>query len=223
MSAHDIHQDLVRDSGRMKDFAHDTEHYIFVDEGQSAELLHPAHLVWRQRVEGWETQVKVVYSVDVSKGRAWRHLSVQISVPGVLTQAELRANPAPLLELYEPIVKLFLPFQDQVAYRVQVSPPVPVVDPRDQDRQLTFRTPVTMHFLYDTGENVERGAAEVVPVHIVAYRAASEALQALAIAPPELLELSPEGRVVWRETLFSLAREASSRVLLPFPSAAIPE
>lgn len=140
---------LDKEARRMASFAHEVEHFVHVYRKESASQLYPRDLVYRMKLPAWETILVYTYSVDVlADGAHHRHLSIQFSVPGEVTQGEVNAYKRKLLELVSPMVRLFFPMHDEVESRLFVSAPVPVVDSRDGRRggNLHFRTPTHLHF-----------------------------------------------------------------------------
>ena len=150
----DIGRTLQTESARMREFAHDPEHWILVYLGENPGMF--PELRYREKLPAWETAIIFHYSVDVlADGRAFSHLSIQISVPGKLAQGVVNANVRAFLEELSPLVGAFLPFAEEVGHRMIASPPVPVVSSLDgADANVHFRTPVTFHFTVVREENV---------------------------------------------------------------------
>ena len=153
---------LEREAERMRAFAHQPEHYIRVFEGahgpaEHVERLYRDTLVYRQKQEGWETRIRYTYSVDVlANGRAVRHLCVQISVPGQITQGEINLVKDHLAAQMDGIAKTFFPLDTDVGFVARALAPIPVVD-NTGERNVHFRTPVGFHFTADHG-HVDVGA-----------------------------------------------------------------
>jgi len=104
----------------------------------------------RIKLPGWDTKITVVYSVDdlpewnldctfeerlaelegnldaLNDGlprRKVRHLSIQISIPGNFTTAQVRMVPE-FLQWYEPMVKVFFPLHEQIRATLIAHPAV---------------------------------------------------------------------------------------------------
>lgn len=182
LTAVDLGQKLDEEARRMVAFAHDPEHYIRPADHESAEVMYPAHLVLRMKLPSWETSVKFVYSVDVRDGRGTRHLSVQISVPGHLSQGEVTMAAPTLLEIFDRPVRCFFPLTEGIRYQIIASAPIPVVDPRSppSERNVHYRTVVTFHFVVDHGIVDEVAAARLPEAKKVAIRLIHAALAQLS-------------------------------------------
>ena len=147
-------------ASKAKDYAHKPENYV--TRGDSLEP-HREHLRYKIRLEGWLSAMIFWYSVERDpQGRLWRHLSIQQSVHTIdpleaITQADVNANKAEFLHQYTPIVKLVFPLHECVESAVQVHAPIPVGNP--DTRQMTYRTPIVVHFLVrqDSSEHVLLG------------------------------------------------------------------
>ena len=183
LTAEDLGMVLEVEARRMVAFAHLPEHYLRPDAGESPGRTYPAHLVTRLKLPNWETQVRFEYSVDVRNGRGVRHLSVQLSVPGHLTQGEVNAAAPSLLPLFDAGVRMFFPLVDNIRYQIVAAAPIPVVDARQapRDRNVHHRTPVTFHFLVDHGVVDEKEASALPPARREAIRRVHTALAAAAI------------------------------------------
>jgi len=134
----------------------------------------------RIKLPGWDTKITVVYSVDdlpewnldctfeerlaelegnldaLNDGlprRKVRHLSIQISIPGNFTTAQVRMVPE-FLQWYEPMVKVFFPLHEQIRATLIAHPAVPVVDKRAAHghNPVTFRTPLLANFVVDLND-----------------------------------------------------------------------
>jgi hypothetical protein len=155
ISADDIENDLPKVAARMRDFAHEEGHHLVIALGQSPEQNYPNDLVHRYKVPSAESIIVLTYAVDlVREGpnlRRLRHLQVQMSVPGVVKQGELNEPNVVkmLLELYQPIVKLFFPLHDHIKHKLSASVPVPIVNGLDSRDPVHHRTPVSAHFVVD--------------------------------------------------------------------------
>lgn len=150
-------ESLEREAARMRDFAHDPAHYIRIDRGEHVERKYPEALIYRQKQLGWETRIKYTYSVDVlADGRALRHLSMQISVPGEIHQGQLNQVKEHLATQLDGVGHTFFPLDSSVGFNMRALAPIPVVDPTGE-RNVHFRTPVSFHFTADHGR-VDLGA-----------------------------------------------------------------
>lgn len=177
---------LDAEARRMVAFAHDPEHYLEPRLGQSPDVTYPAHLVLRFKLPAWETAVKFAYSVDVVDGRGTRHLSAQISVPGVVTQGELNVpgTKEALLTMIDNAARCFFPLTDGIRYQIVASAPIPIVDPRSapSERNVSYRTVITFHFAVDHGVVDAEAAAGLPEPRKVAIRKVHAALAALSRA-----------------------------------------
>lgn len=141
---------------RLRAYAHQADHYVDVDQGESASHRPEHRFVFRAPQR--ETTVVFVYSVDlVTEGgevRQLRHLSIQFSMPGPITQGQANGFTTELHQMAEPYVKLFFPMRDKFRTRVQAFAPVPVVDARKPKGQgnVHFRTPIVTHYVVDQND-----------------------------------------------------------------------
>lgn len=192
-------------------FAHDPDHYLRPLLGQSPDRTYPAFMVYRLKLPNWETAVKFSYSVDVREGRGVRHLSVQVSVPGFLTQGEVTSSAPALLELLDAPVRMFFPLVDDLRYHVTALAPVPIVDARvaAKDRNVHYRTPVAFHFLVDHGVVDEEEAAAMPPARVAAVRRIHAALAQASLATTD-----PEER----DAVHSVSRDLVERYSAAFVS-----
>ncbi len=127
----------------------DREPWVLVDD-----LVR--YLVHRERLSDWETKLVFTYTCDVlPDGRTMRHLSVQMSVPGIVTTGELNVNQDLLLGNFEPIVKLYFPMHPAVAASMRAAAPVPIVNNAQSksDAVIHHRTPVLADFFVDHNAN----------------------------------------------------------------------
>lgn len=204
---------LDREARRMVAYAHEPEHFLRPERGESPERDHPAHLVYRMKLPNWETMVKFAYSVDVRDGRGVRHLSISISVPGHHTQGEMTQGAGPLLEVFDSSVRLFFPMVEGIRYQITALAPVPIVDARQErrDRNVHYRTPVIFHFLADHGVVDEIEAAAPPKMRALAFRLALGALGQLTRDAKSHdfgdLVQTAEQRTELVEELHALARE----------------
>jgi len=205
IDAQDLGTLLEVEARRMVGFAHDPEHYLHPDRGESPDRTYPAHLVTRLKLPNWETQVKFCYSVDVRDGRGVRHLSVQVSVPGYLTQGEVTGAAPQLLQLLDDPVRMFFPLAEGIRYQITALAPIPVVDARQdpRNRNVHHRTPVVFHFLVDHGV-VDEDAARALPT---AKRRAVRLVHAALAAAAR--EVAGDGEV--RDYVNEIARDLYDR------------
>lgn len=119
------------------------------------EDLQP-YLVSRFLLTDSHTRVVFTYTVDVphADGKAYRHLSVQIPVPGKVLQGELVAVQGTLLEQCEPICAAFLPAAAlgvPVRAGMRAGEPWQVIDPDKplNVRAAVWKTPVLFDFIMD--------------------------------------------------------------------------
>lgn len=138
-----------------RDYAHMEANWIDHRSDAPPSSLTEPHaevLRYKYRLEGWTTALTIWYTVDITpRGEVWRHLSISCSqshlgaIQAEQLQSEINASKKLLLELFEPTVRMFFPMSMKIATKFDVSTPVPVADPRLN--QVTFRVPMTFHFL----------------------------------------------------------------------------
>jgi len=83
-----------------------------------------------------------------------RHLCVQISVPGHVTQGIVNVGKLDFLEFFSPMVKVFFPLHESLKATLMAHQPVPIVDQRASkgDDVVAFRTPISAHFVVDVND-----------------------------------------------------------------------
>lgn len=135
---------------RAREFAHEEEHWIDIRLGETPEK-YKDHLKYKLRLEGWTTAITMWYTVDqVFDGGVWKHLSMQVSQymdkeSAATIRAQMNTYKATFLELFDPIVRAFFPMNLEVATKWDIADPIPVANP--ETKQITFRVPMTFHFL----------------------------------------------------------------------------
>lgn len=132
-------------------YAHHEGHWIDLRRGETREK-HAEYLRFKERYEGWSTALIYWYLVEINKrGEVWRHLSIACSqsdlgsLEAETIDARIVQLKGALIELFEPIVRLFFPTSKKVATHFHVDKPVPVGDPTT--RQVSFRIPLEFHFM----------------------------------------------------------------------------
>lgn len=126
------------------------ENLVDVAAGDHGERL-PAATRFSVRLPGWETRVSFAFSVERVPGRQEgttrlvEHLSISWSMPEHLTKGAVRLIAQDALLWLAPIVSEWWPGEEGVHAQVSPGEPVPVADPAT--RQLTYRTPITAHFV----------------------------------------------------------------------------
>lgn len=203
--------DLPRHAERMVAFAHDRSHYCDPTKGENPQATYPAHLTLRVKPPNAGSQLLLCYSVDVVDGKAHRHLSVQWSEPGSVTQRDLVETSAPGLELLTPIVRMFFSEDTRVSYSCRALAPVPLVDATvsPSERNVTFRTPVVFHFLADHEVVDEVVAARAPSLRRTAFTVVEVSLNATVtriMAGLDLPGLGPAERAALRQEIHAIQR-----------------
>lgn len=116
-----------------------------------------AYLSYKYKLVSNDTRAAIVYTVDVvppgmSVSGTQRHLSIQITVPGQVTQGELANVQDQLLAGLDGIVGVFLPAARlgvEVVAGARAGEPWEVVDPSKpiEIRAKTWKTPVVFDFM----------------------------------------------------------------------------
>lgn len=123
-------------------YAHDPAHWVHIDQGGGPSMEQ----MFRAQVDGWETPVTFCYSVDVVKGRPYRHLTITFRYPGELSQGALNAmagvQAGALTAWMETFVREVFPFHEATYQSVQTRPPVPVIESFGGGKRRTFYTPI---------------------------------------------------------------------------------
>lgn len=115
------------------------------------------YLVSRYLLVESQTRLIITYTVDVPPNqRPWRHLSLQVTVPGQVLQGELLAIQDELLRAQEPIVLAFFPaaaLGTSVRAGIRAGDAWQVIDPTKpvDIRAATWKTPILFDFVMDHG------------------------------------------------------------------------
>jgi hypothetical protein len=139
---------LLEGAERSKVTQVDGEPWCWVED------LEP-YLVTRYLLVEHQSRAVFTYTVDVPpNAHPQRHLSIQIPVPGQLSQGELVRYQAALTQLYEPIVLEYFPAARlgvPVRTALRAGDAWPVVDPSlpRELRAQTWKTPVVFDFVQD--------------------------------------------------------------------------
>lgn len=112
------------------------------------------YLVARYLLVEHQTRTTITYTVDVPQGRPLRHLSLQVTVPGQLTQGQITDHESELAGMHEGLVLQFMPAAALgmgIRVSVRVGDPWPVVDPEKPlaIRVQTWKTPVCFDYVLD--------------------------------------------------------------------------
>lgn len=150
-----LEADLRRKAAAMCEFAERAAHYIDTAAGETPAQKYPADLRFVLKEPSWGTSLVFTYCVEVNhpgwpSGHRLRHLSIQLSIRGEVTQGQLQAAREELLAGYLPMVRCFFPLADALGVELFADAPVPVVDPREgKEGNVHMRTPVVAHFIQD--------------------------------------------------------------------------
>jgi hypothetical protein len=138
-------------AGKARDYAHQEANWVDFRLGETPQK-HADMLRYKYRLQGWTTALTFWYTVDVTPdGSVWRHLSIACSQSDLGAQSaeemqgQVNTYKQELLELFTPMVRMFYPLSTKVATRFDVGQPVPVSHP--ETNQVSFRVPMTFHFL----------------------------------------------------------------------------
>lgn len=156
MTTDDVRLDPIEVWARSaRDYAHLEANWIDYRLGETPER-HADALRYKYRLPNWATALTFWYTVDVTpQGEVWKHLSIGCSQQDLgasdaeTMRAQVNASKEHLLELFTPIVRMFFPLSTKVATHFDVKAPIPVAGP---DRQVSFRVPMTFHFLVPWSE-----------------------------------------------------------------------
>ncbi len=168
LSASDLGQSIDKEASRVTKLAHQPDRWLRPHDGEAP----PQDQRFSVKLPRWQSRIRYAYSVDIiphqveviierghepaaaptGREEVWRHLSIQLSVPDQVSQAQLNADGATLLALYQPQVQAFFPLQSAIRTYWQVSTPIPVVHPDrsaqgQRSQAVTFRTVITANFL----------------------------------------------------------------------------
>lgn len=112
------------------------------------------YLVARYLLVEHQTRMTITFTVDVPETRPLRHLSLQVTVPGQLTQGLVTGHEAELASMHEGIVLLFFPaaaLGSGIGVGVRVGDAWQVIDPNKPKelRAQTWKTPVVFDYVLD--------------------------------------------------------------------------